>query len=164
MDVHNSIKTFQRVFRWIVIIGVFALIGFGVKTVIDDIVKPKPLISLGKATFRVELARTEAEHQKGLSGRTKLADEEAMLFEFSEDRPWGIWMKGMKIPIDIVWLDRDMRVVHIEVNAQPDAEPYKTYKPPVSARYVLELVSGGTSKFDIKNGMTAKLYNDSEKS
>ena len=73
-------------------------------------------------------------------------------------------MKGMKIPIDIVWLDRDMRVVHIEVNAQPDAEPYKTYKPPVSARYVLELVSGGTSKFDIKNGMTAKLYNDSEKS
>ena len=70
----------------------------------------------------------------------------------------------MKMPIDIVWLDRDKKVVHIEENVQPDAEPYEVYQPPVPARYVLEMAAGSVQKFAVKKDMTAKLYNDGETS
>ena len=160
MTARNHIALVQRVIRWLILVGVLTLIGFGVKAVVDDIMKPRPLISLGNATFRVEVARTDAEIEKGLAGRTKLAADEAMLFEFPEDKPWGIWMKGMKMPIDIVWLDKNKRVVHIEKNIQPDAEPYETYKPSVPARYVLELTAGGAEKFGIKKDMVAKMYSE----
>jgi uncharacterized membrane protein (UPF0127 family) len=83
-----------------------------------------------------------------------------MWFIFPEDKVWKIWMKDMKMPIDIVWLDRDKKVVHIEENVEPDTEPHDVYQPPVPARYVLEMSAGSVQKFAIKKDMTAKLYNE----
>ncbi len=163
MDVRITARRAQYVIRWMIIAGVVTLLVLGVKAVVADM-QPKPLLDLGKATFRVELAETPAAQEKGLAGRTKLAEREAMLFVFPEDDTWKIWMKGMKMPIDIVWLDRDKKVVHIEENVQPDAEPYEVYQPPVPARYVLEMAAGSVQKFAVKKDMTAKLYNDGETS
>ena len=162
MGSYRSAKTAQRIIRWLIVIGVLALVGFGVKVALDGVMKPKILISLGKATFNVELAQTDAELEKGLSGRTELLAEEAMLFDFSEDGNWQIWMKGMKIPIDIIWLDKNYQVVHFERNVQPDAEPYDTYEAPVPSRYILETKAGSVEKFDIKKNMKAKIYDEDE--
>ena len=164
MDIRSSASNAQKSILWAIVIGVLALVGFGVNAIVSTAMQPTPLIDLGGGTFRVQVAQTETELERGLAGRTKLADNEAMWFIFPEDKVWKIWMKGMKMPIDIVWLDRDKKVVHIEENVQPDAEPYEVYQPPVPARYVLEMAARSVQKFAVKKDMTAKLYNDGETS
>jgi uncharacterized membrane protein (UPF0127 family) len=76
-----------------------------------------------------------------------------MLFVYDRDDELTMWMKGMKFPIDIVWLDSEKRVVHYVENVQPDAEPYEKYTPTSPARYVLELQAGMVERAGIKIGI-----------
>lgn len=107
---------------------------------------------LGTGKFTVRIANTEPAREKGLSGTAKLAMDEGMLFDFERSDHWGIWMKDMKIPIDIIWLDKDRKVVHIVKNADPEHGTSKTFTPAKPALYVLELASGATTQFNIKVG------------
>lgn len=102
--------------------------------------------------YRISVMRTDAELQKGLSGTDSLPDGQAMVFVFPHDDKWGIWMKDMKYPIDIVWLDSDRTVVHMVKNAQPSSYPDTTFKPDVDSRYVIELPSGTIERTGIAKG------------
>ena len=53
---------------------------------------------------------------KGLAVKNQLKENEAMLFVFDDPAEHSFWMKDMKFPIDIIWLDSDGKVVHIEKN------------------------------------------------
>lgn len=112
-------------------------------------------VHVGSATIQVEIADTEQERQKGLSGKVHLADNHGMLFVFPYDAQWAIWMKNMKVPLDIVWINADKKVVHVEANATPESYPAK-FSPPQNARYVLELASGVALQSQIQPGMTAE--------
>jgi len=59
--------------------------------------------------FSVSIADDEAERIKGLAGVASLGPQEGKLFDFDTEEKWGIWMKGMKIPIDIIWLNEKAR-------------------------------------------------------
>jgi uncharacterized membrane protein (UPF0127 family) len=62
-------------------------------------------------------------------------------------------MKGMKFPIDIIWLDKDKKVVHIEPSLAPCTPFYcPTYTPSQPAMYVLETVSGFAAKHHVTEG------------
>ncbi len=61
----------------------------------------------------------------------------------------------MKYPIDIVWLDKDKKVVYIVKNAPPESYPYENFTPKQDARYVLELPAGTVSKKSIAIGKEA---------
>lgn len=110
-------------------------------------------VRLGDGVFRARIAETPEAHARGLSGQT-LAPDEAMLFVFAEDGTPGIWMKGMKMPIDVVWLGSDKKVVHIERDMRPESYP-KVYTPKAAARYVVELSAGTTSSRAIEVGTQA---------
>lgn len=99
---------------------------------------------LGVGAFELEKVDTDAARQKGLSGRDSLPSNAAMLFIFDTDDHWGIWMKDMKFPIDIIWLDKDYTVVDIKENASPESYP-DVFRPRVPARYVLEVNAGVVS-------------------
>jgi len=99
----------------------------------------------------VEVADTEALREQGLSGRPNLPEGQGMLFVFDTDGVWGIWMKGMQFPIDIVWADASGTVVTVAVNIAPDTYPDSFY-PTIPARYVLELQAGFTATHDIVVG------------
>jgi uncharacterized membrane protein (UPF0127 family) len=101
--------------------------------------------------------RTQAELTRGLSGTDSLAADQAMLFVFSHDDKWAIWMKDMKYPIDIVWLDSGGQVIHTVKNAQPSGYPKEQFRPGSSSRYVIELASGTIEQTGIKNGDLAGL-------
>ena len=88
------------------------------------------------------------ERAQGLSGVKDLGNNEAMLFIFDEQQKHGIWMKDMLIPLDILWLSADKRVVHIEEYVTPESYP-RIYYPRVPAKYVLELKSGIVDKLSI---------------
>ena len=107
--------------------------------------------------YHVSVMRTQAELQKGLSGTDSLPEGQAMVFAFASDSKWGMWMKDMNYPIDIVWLNSDRQVVYVVKNAQPSSYPDTTYKPDVPTRYVIELPSGTIERTGIAVGDAAGL-------
>ena len=91
---------------------------------------------------------------KGLSGRNNLPEDQGMLFIFEKKGTYGFWMRDMKFPIDIIFIDDDM-VVYIVENASPGAQtPNLTiYIPDVPVNRVLELNAGQVKKLGIKKGI-----------
>lgn len=94
-----------------------------------------------------ELAVSDEERQLGLMFRERINCDQGMLFIFGEEGFHSFWMKDVNFPIDILWLDREKRIVHIESNVPPCKEsPCPSYSPQVQASYVLELKSGSVNK------------------
>lgn len=108
-------------------------------------------VQIAGQNIKVDLALTEDEQTKGLSGKDKLDENEGMLFVFSQIGKHNFWMKDMNFPIDIIWLGEDMRVVYIKENAHPKTYP-ETFGPEVETKYVLEVVSGFSNKNNLKTG------------
>ena len=101
------------------------------------------VLTVGSTVLRVEVARTEEQRRIGLSHRPALAEGRGMLFPFDTDKAHGIWMRDMQFPIDIIWIDTAMKVVHIAESIAPDTYP-KIFTPPTPTRYVLEVPAGYT--------------------
>ena len=68
------------------------------------------------ALIRAELADTALKRAQGLMFREQLPDDRGMLFIFGDAQPWTFWMKNTKIPLDILWLDKNGTIIHIEAN------------------------------------------------
>ena len=85
----------------------------------------------------VTLADTEKERREGLSGVESLPKLGGKLFIFDEEQRHGIWMKDMNFPIDIMWFNNNLELVHIEENVDPSTYP-KVFGPNKDARFVLE--------------------------
>jgi uncharacterized membrane protein (UPF0127 family) len=112
----------------------------------------KAVVNLNGKNLVASVADTDATRKQGLSGVHSLNDNEAMLFEFEESGDYGMWMKDMLIPIDMIWIDSLGRVVHIEERVNPKTYP-KVFQPEgVSAKYVLELPEGYVERNDVKEG------------
>lgn len=118
--------------------------------------QPKTEVRLGSSVFKARLATTEAERIQGLSGVEKLDANEGLLMIYTKPEVSGIWMKDMKIPIDIIWLDSDKKVIHIVMNASPEIGESKTFTPSSPALYVFEVPAGTVKKSAIKIGDTAE--------
>lgn len=101
-----------------------------------------------------DIAATDEQRTKGLSVKDSLAENEAMLFVLDNEGEHTFWMKNMKFPIDIIWIDTDKTVVHIEHNLQPCGSELfcPTYKPNDESLYVLETVGGFAERHDIVKG------------
>lgn len=117
--------------------------------------QPSTEVRLGSGVFHVQVASTDATRQQGLSGVERLAANGGLLMVFQSDARWGIWMKDMKFPIDIVWMNNEKKVVHIVTGASPELGTSVNYEPKNPARYVLELPAGTVKNAGIKTGSTA---------
>ena len=148
----RQLKLTHTAIVWLVVgVGLIAITA-AAWSVVAKLSEEKLYLAVGSGSYRVSVARTAKEQEQGLAGVKKLGDSEGMLFVFDRSNDWPIWMKGMRIPIDIVWIDEDKRVVHVERKVQPDAVPYVVYKPPKPARYVLELPSGASIRDKVSTG------------
>ncbi|WP_165187925.1 DUF192 domain-containing protein [Caulobacter soli] len=76
----------------------------------------------GRVKFTVELAITKAEQERGLMFRKSLAPDRGMLFPYNPPRPAAFWMKNTLIPLDILYIAPDGRVLSIARNAVPHDE------------------------------------------
>ena len=116
-----------------------------------------PLVNIGPATFAVELAITAPEHAQGLSGHDPLAPGAGMLFIFPGESRFVFWMKEMRFPLDIVWINAKCRIVDITLNAPaptPDQalNDLPRFSPSKPARYVLEIHAGEAAAKGLKAG------------
>jgi uncharacterized membrane protein (UPF0127 family) len=104
-------------------------------------------------SITAELAVTEEERALGLMFRERVQADQGMLFVFEEEGRYPFWMKNTLVPLDIIWLGRDRRIVHIAADVPPcKADPCPTYDPNCPASFVLELRAGGARARDLKPG------------
>ncbi len=116
-----------------------------------------PIVHFGDLPVRVEIVDSDAERAQGLSGRTEIGDHHSgMFFIFPKADYIGIWMKDMKFPIDIVWIDADMKVIGIERNVGTDTYP-KVFRPEKPAQYVLETEVGYSDLVGIRVGQKVRI-------
>lgn len=98
-----------------------------------------------------ELAVSDDERAQGLMFREKIGEDQAMLFIFEEENIHSFWMKNMRFAIDILWLDRQRRIVHIENQVPPcSADPCPSYTPAAPAAFVLEVQAGFVEKHGLR--------------
>lgn len=105
-------------------------------------------VHIKEDTWRIKVAETLPQRVQGLSGIQELPLGAGLLFVFPTDDIHGIWMKDMNFPIDIVWINSEYVVVHIERNVSPDTYP-RVFRPSEHARYVLEINGGNGEKIKI---------------
>ena len=113
-----------------------------------------PYVKIKDLVIHVDLAITPDEQSKGLSIKNKLNDSDGMLFPFDTPGDYSFWMKDMKFPIDIIWIDSNYKIVHIEKNLQPCIFFLlcPSYSPHANSNYVLEVNSNFTTKNNITVG------------
>lgn len=122
---------------------------------------PSITIVIDGIKLNVDVAETAEEKAVGLSGRESLAEEEAMLFVYETPRLYSFWMKDMNFPIDIIWIDEDMKVIDIAENIQPESFP-KKFTPKKKAQYVVEVNAGWVEEHMVHVGSPVSLQNAKE--
>ncbi|MDI9325613.1 MAG: DUF192 domain-containing protein [Alphaproteobacteria bacterium] len=108
------------------------------------------------------LVDNDQDREHGLSGVTNLPENKSMLFYFPKTKEYDIWMKGMYIPIDILWIGANKKVVAMHEKVQPERpnipDAYRKIYRGAPARWILELQSGTIEKHQITVGDTVSFY------
>jgi uncharacterized membrane protein (UPF0127 family) len=135
---------------WI-LVGIVAIV-FAVIAVLPKKDTATNLI-VDNQNFQLQVANTPAEQEQGLSGLKSLPQNQGMLFKLQSQQVTCVWMKGMEFPLDILWLNSDKKVVHIQAEVSPATYPHK-FCPLTPAQYTLELNAGQIYKTGIRLGQT----------
>ena len=111
-----------------------------------------PTAEINGHVFSLYLAKTSQEQEIGLSKFDKIDDSQGMLFIFPRQITYSFWMKDMKFPIDIIFINGD-KIVDIFQNVPVSTNgAIPTYTPREKADKVLEINSGLTKEYGIKIG------------
>ena len=120
---------------------------------------PEVVFELGELTvdsegqshsFKIEIADSMEETARGLMFRENLARDAAMLFDFGNPREPSMWMKNTLIPLDMLFLASDGKVVSIARNAQPGS--LRQISPGIPVKGVLEINGGLSEELGIEPG------------
>jgi uncharacterized protein len=110
------------------------------------------------AVYRLELAKTPEEQAQGLMFRESLPERAGMLFLFPEAGVHKFWMKNTMIPLDMIWLDGDGRVLFVSADTPPcRADPCQSYGPDGPAASVLEIAGGMAKREKVALGERLKI-------
>lgn len=138
----------------VTIVYVYRTYGEQIQTAIVG--EQKPVIFIHGTPVAVTVADSDSERRQGLSGVKKLKESHGMLFIFDHEDTYGMWMKDMHIPLDLIFIDDDLQVVHIEPNVKPETYP-ETFSSDEPARFVLEVNAFFAQNYSIQEGDTVIL-------
>jgi uncharacterized membrane protein (UPF0127 family) len=108
------------------------------------------ITSSGVQPFSVEVMRTDEEREKGLMFRKELPEGRGMLFDFHPEQNVTMWMKNTLIPLDMIFIQSNGRILRIAENTQVESEKIIPSGGPV--RGVLEVIAGTAKKLGIRPG------------
>lgn len=117
-------------------------------------VDPAPLVvetAGGERSFTIEIADDQSERSAGLMFRESMDDDHGMLFVFSETKPVAFWMKNTPMPLDLVFIGEDGKVLDV-LPGEPFSEALISPRTTVPVRFVLELKRGIAEKAGIEDG------------
>ena len=104
----------------------------------------------GPHQWSVEVMRTDAERERGLMFRRHMPDDHGMLFDFGKAAPVMMWMENTYLPLDMVFIAADGRVLSVVENAEPMSRRIIPSQGP--ALGVLEVNAGTVARYGIKAG------------
>lgn len=107
----------------------------------------------GPWIVRVEIARNDQQRARGLMFRRELARDHGMLFIFDETSEHSFWMHNTLIPLDLIFLGDDRKVVGVVANAAPQTDTARAVKEP--SRYVVEVSGGEAAAHGVGAGTSA---------
>lgn len=105
--------------------------------------------------IKVETMIDTVDLRRGMIYRTSLAPDHGMLFVHQKSDNYPYWMYHILIPLDIIWIDADHKIVEMVVNAQPcklTPDKCPQYMSAHPAHYVLELAGGMAKKYNLGIG------------
>ena len=113
---------------------------------------PKVYLSTpqGDASVSVEIVATPAKIERGLMFREHLPPDQGMLFLMTEEKSWPFWMRNTLIPLDMIFIAKDMTVAGIVENAEPRTETLREVDAP--SLYVLEVNGGYCAAHNVAKG------------
>ncbi|MBS3963108.1 MAG: DUF192 domain-containing protein [Methylomonas sp.] len=114
----------------------------------------RAIISLPNGwVLEAELATTASEREYGLMHRPQLSANQAMLLTYPDSGRRAVWMKNMRIPLDVLFLSEDGKIVGMKSGLPPCAgSPCSVYESGVAARYILEMNAGIIEQTGLKPG------------
>ncbi len=139
----------MRSFKWLafILVGLFVAAGLarpvGQQTV-------EIASKTGVHVFAVEIVDNDADRAKGLMYRKELPEGQGMLFDFQRDQEVSFWMQNTFIPLDMIFIRGDGRILRIAENTEPLSTRLIPSNGPVRA--VLEVIGGTTRKLGIAAG------------
>ena len=113
--------------------------------------------SKGTTTYDVEVADTTDERTLGLMNRDSLDENKGMIFVYDKEVVPAFWMKNMEFPLDMIFFDKNLKVVDFFQNVPPcatDVCPH--YIPSTGSQYILEVNSGTVNKLNVQRGDLAE--------
>lgn len=130
------------------------LVGCGENTSIQDL-KLRRVTLPGGQVIKAETVVDTRDMMRALMFRTELPADRGMLFVHKVPGHYGYWMYQTNIPLDMLWMDDDHKIVEIAENSTPCktvASKCPTYGGHQMAHFVLELNAGQVRKYGIKTG------------
>jgi uncharacterized membrane protein (UPF0127 family) len=122
--------------------------------------QPKVVISTKEGrdlSFQVEIADTPAKRELGLQYRHELAADHGMIFVFSGQSEHSFWMKNTPIPLDMIFISSDRKIVGIVERAAPFSLDARSV--PGASQYVLEINGGLSRRYGFKAGDSVRFEN-----
>jgi uncharacterized membrane protein (UPF0127 family) len=147
--------------KWLRILLVGGIIGLGASTfvkmsaaspqVCHAVYRHDTTVKVTNIYIDAEVATNENQKETGLSNRTCIGENQGMLFVFEKPGNYDFWMKDMKFPIDIVWMNESKTVTEVTPSVYPSTYP-KTFTSKNASKYVLELQFGNAQRLNISEG------------
>ena len=121
-------------------------------------ITPKtPTAKINGHAFSLFLAKTSQEQEVGLAKYNKIEQNQGMLFLFAKDDNYSFWMKNMKFPIDIIFIENN-KVVDVFQNVPVSTnDNLPVYTTKTKANKVLEINASLAKKYNIKIGTEVRL-------
>lgn len=108
--------------------------------------------------LKLEIADDDYQRETGLMYRESMDDDQGMLFIFENEEPRGFYMKNTHIPLDLIFLNAQNKIVSIFKNAKPQS--LETIPSEVPAQYVLEVNAGLSDQWNLAVGDSLVLKRD----
>ncbi len=108
--------------------------------------------------LQIEIADDDYQRETGLMYRESMEDDQGMLFIFDREEPRGFYMKNTNLPLDLIFLNSENKVVSIYKNAKPQS--LETIPSQVPAQYVLEVNAGLSDQWNFAVGDSLILKQD----
>ena len=136
---------------WMAVVAGIALCAVAASSARAASVQPLEIVTKnGVQVFSVEMATTEQEKETGLMYRKELPDGKGMLFDFSPEQQISMWMKNTYIPLDMIFIRADGRILRIAENTEPQST--RIIPSGGLAKGVLEVIAGTAKKYGIQPG------------
>lgn len=138
-----------------VIIGIVGIMSLPKDVKLEQAEFPKGVIKVDDVVLQVQIADTKPLQTRGLMFQEKIPYDHGMLFVFDGEGERSMWMLNMQFSLDLLWIDSNGKVIHIEKDAQPCKSALETMACTFTngngnlAKYVLEVTSGFVDKYHI---------------